>query len=329
MGLSEMFPTQGSLAIFLTYIGLGVSQVMLITNSKGPDGSYQYNPTTVVLLTEACKLVVCFGLYVREFSISAAIAEISQNKKVFLLYFIPAGLYCLYNNLSYVNLTRVGPTTYTLLMQLRVAITGVVFQVLFKQKLSRMQWISIGTLTTGCLIHQANFSNPSEALIPLDLNVALLIFQMCCACGAGVYNEYLLKNRGGDVHVMIQNVFMYTDSIISNGLILGFNGELTTAFSSTNLASIMNWNVIAIILNNAAMGVVTSLFLKHLNSILKTYAAAMDILTIALLSWFLFGIAIRFQTAVAIILIGSALYMYSLKPVQNAALPSTVPPPKT
>jgi len=48
---------------------------------------------------------------------------------VFLLYFIPAGLYCLYNNLAYTNLLTFDPTTYFLLLQLRVVVTGIVFQV--------------------------------------------------------------------------------------------------------------------------------------------------------------------------------------------------------
>ena len=45
---------------------------------------------------------------------------------------MPAGLYCLYNNLQFVNLAAYDPTTYYLLLQFRVVVTGVVFQVYFK-----------------------------------------------------------------------------------------------------------------------------------------------------------------------------------------------------
>ena len=48
---------------------------------------------------------------------------------VLLFYFVPAGLYCLYNNLQFVNLAAYDPTTYYLLLQFRVVVTGVVFQV--------------------------------------------------------------------------------------------------------------------------------------------------------------------------------------------------------
>ena len=49
-----------------------------------------------------------------------------------LLYFVPAGLYCAYNNLGFVNLQHFDPTTYFLLLQFRVVVTGVVFQVMWK-----------------------------------------------------------------------------------------------------------------------------------------------------------------------------------------------------
>lgn len=48
---------------------------------------------------------------------------------VLLYYFVPAALYCLYNNLQFVNLATYDPTTYYLLLQFRVVVTGVVFQV--------------------------------------------------------------------------------------------------------------------------------------------------------------------------------------------------------
>lgn len=48
---------------------------------------------------------------------------------VLVLYMVPALLYCLYNNLAFVNLAAFDPTTYFMLLQLRVVVTGIVFQV--------------------------------------------------------------------------------------------------------------------------------------------------------------------------------------------------------
>ena len=135
---------------------------MLVTASKSADGTYLYNPVTVVLLIEALKLTTSVVLHAYKFELQlpcnlksihrAAMACLTPFPKwpntskalshpwnmtifsvtsiaVFLLYFVPAALYCLYNNLAYVCLRIFDPTSYLLLLQCRIAITGVVFQV--------------------------------------------------------------------------------------------------------------------------------------------------------------------------------------------------------
>jgi len=67
------------------------------------------------------------------------------------------------------------------------------------------------------------------SLVLYTLNCLLQVF---CSCFAGVYNEYLLKGKGSDIHIMVQNVFMYLDSIVCNCLILTYQGELTGAFTA-------------------------------------------------------------------------------------------------
>lgn len=57
------------------------------------------------------------------------IHEIVKYKNVFGLYFVPAFLYCLYNNLAFSNLSAFDPTSYYLLLQFRVVITAILFQV--------------------------------------------------------------------------------------------------------------------------------------------------------------------------------------------------------
>lgn len=54
----------------------------------------------------------------------------------------------------------------------------------------------------------------------------LVLVQVLCSCFAGVYNERLLKSEGHDVHIMVQNTFMYLDSILANILFLCFNQSL-------------------------------------------------------------------------------------------------------
>ena len=50
---------------------------------------------------------------------------------------------------------------------------------------------------------------------------------------AGVYNEHLIKNVAGEeVHIMVQNVFMYLDSILCNlgVMLVKGGGQITILF---------------------------------------------------------------------------------------------------
>ncbi|XP_036347141.1 UDP-galactose transporter senju-like [Rhagoletis pomonella] len=110
---------------------------------------------------------------------------------------------------------------------------------------------------------------------------------------------------------------MYVDSIICNALILLINGQLAGAFTADSLRAIWRFNVIIIIVNNAAIGIVTSFFLKYMNSIVKTFASALELMFTAVLCYFLFAIPIYINTAMAIAVVSFAIYLYSLSPVVN------------
>lgn len=264
--------------------------------------------------------------------------KVIEGRDVLLLYFVPAFLYCLYNNLAFVNLSTFDPTTYYLLLQLRVVITGVLFQVIFKKSLSRKQWFSLCLLTVGCMLKQWNFSISPTATEDVDkqsidgtfrgknisgfdlsFSAILILVQTVCSCLAGVYNEYLLKGKGSDINIYVQNVFMYLDSIVCNLLILMFRGELAAVVTKEHLLEVFRFEVLVIMINNAAIGIITSFFLKYMNSILKTFASALELMFTALLSYLLFSIPIYVNTALAIFVVSYAIYLYSLNPVVNLA----------
>lgn len=146
--------------------------------------------------------------------------------------------------------------------------------------------------------------------------------QIFCSCFAGVYNEYLLKGNGHDVPFMLQNVFMYANSIFCNFVILAYTGHLQTTLKAENIDSILQMKVLMIIVNNAAIGLVTAMFLRSLNSILKTFASALELMFTAILSWIIFGIPVNILTAVAIGIVSYATLFYAQNPVDNTPPPA-------
>jgi solute carrier family 35 (UDP-sugar transporter), member A1/2/3 len=163
--------------------------------------------------------------------------------------------------------------------------------------------------------------------------LVLILVQVFASCFAGVYNEYLIKDtEKNSAHIMIQNVFMYIDSIICNIILLLVSSYTTSSktdsnennlnnldkiFSYESLTQLLQFKVILIILNNAAIGIVTSLFLKSLNSILKAFASALELMFTAVLSWIIFDIPLDFNTFLAILIVSFSTWLYSRNPVHN------------
>ncbi|CAF4052372.1 unnamed protein product [Rotaria sp. Silwood2] len=328
---------------------------LLITGSKTATHSYNYNTIVVVLLTEFVKLIIALTIYRQTHSFSQMRKEIFDNQRVLILYFIPSALYCLYNNLSFINLSSYDPTTYFLLLQFRVVVTGVIFQFLFNKRLTRLQWLSLFLLTSGCIIKQFEHSSLSSSSIKIsntnstisqlnkqtisttpslvNIHLIWILVQVFCSCFAGVYNEYLLKSdRTNQVDTMLQNTFMYIDSIICNLILLiYFDYQQPTLsaidkfFNTLNLIlSGEQYLILLIILNNAAVGIVTSLFLKSMTSILKTFASALELLFTSILAWIIFSIPVSIYTFIAIFIVSTAVYLYSTNPVVNLPKTSTI-----
>uniref|UniRef100_A0A1B6DZF6 Sugar phosphate transporter domain-containing protein n=1 Tax=Clastoptera arizonana TaxID=38151 RepID=A0A1B6DZF6_9HEMI len=335
---SELFPTKWSVFVFIAYMAFFINQGLLVTASQQSNNAYGYNTVVAVLLTELVKLCISIILYAKNNSLSSLINETKAHSSVMWQYFVPACLYCFYNNLAFVNLSVFDPTTYYLLLQMRVVITGVLYQILFKRQLSGKQWLSLVMLTAGCMVKQLPFGDEqseevevttlelevvvkpiSKVMTPrLSWNMVLILIQVICSCLAGVYNEVLLKGYYSmDCNVYIQNIFMYVDSIICNLVVLLWQGDVGVLFDSNAMNSIMHFKVLLVIFNNAAIGITTSFVLRSLNSILKTFASALELVFTALLARLFFEIPIYANTICAIFIVSLAVFIYSQNPVIN------------
>lgn len=163
---------------------------ILVTASQGSKNEYDYNIVSVVLMTEFFKLLTSVGLYCKEYvsiywvshhfktgsyfsnSPRTLVKDIYKDRKVLYLYFVPAFLYCLYNNLSFLNLSTFDPTTYYLLLQLRVVVTAILFQVscFIQAKAFRFEFL-IQLWTPHCLIDSSFKYNYLTVCCPLDIAI--------------------------------------------------------------------------------------------------------------------------------------------------------------
>ena len=173
-------------SIFAAYVFLWVASALLVYASK-QSGAPPYNATSVVVLTELAKLGLALALY-RYYD--GTWLQLGRGTvaawRLLLKYMVPAGLYAVYNNLMYINLTNFDPGTYTLMMQLRILFTGLLYQALFarcaarrasdpraasaahgprrllthaihsrRSTLNRNQWVALVLIAFGCIAKEA------------------------------------------------------------------------------------------------------------------------------------------------------------------------------
>ncbi|GMF11250.1 unnamed protein product [Phytophthora lilii] len=193
---------------------------------------------------------------------------------------------------------------------------------MFGKRLNRNQWVSLGVTTVGCAIKTLGSQDASagEKLGdgPSLAAYALLMVQMLSSTFAGVYNELLLKKQAA-IPVNLQNVFMYADSIVCTlaMLALGLTGQTAQeALTAANFSLLLSPYVMPMVLIMSGIGVVTSLFLKQLDSIRKAIASALELVFLPLLSAVLFGQPITIYTVAAVCFVGFGVYIYSL-PVET------------
>lgn len=325
--------------IFFTYMGLWISYGLL--NQRAKENHVMFNSTSAVLMQALLKLVLATGMFcvVDQGSIASFLTAVRVRPKdeqsltsspsLFVLYLIPAGLYALYDILSYINLQRMDATTYFLLLQFRLVLTAVLHQYMFSKKLLSHQWMALGITTLGCLVKtlgdtQAFSSSPEDTSTSLSLtSYLLLLLQIVASTTAGVYNERLLKGQA-QVSINVQNMIMYLDSIVVLLVVLmtGVTGK-TLSSAVADLPTLLSLEVLPMILIMSCVGVVTSLFLKWLDSVRKALASALELVCLPLFSMLLFHTQVTGHLVLAVALVSSGTYLYS-QPVVRRTTSSTV-----
>lgn len=166
-------------------------------------------------------------------------------------------------------------------------------------------------------LHFNTATDSSKSEKSLDvIGLLLILVQVFASSSAGVYNEYIFKSpETASINLLIQNTCLYFDSILCNAGAIILFGEYFGLDAFLQILS--NPVVLLLVFNNAAIGIVTSFFLSQLNSILKTYASALELMFTAVLCYIFFGIEIGLNTVLAIGIVTGATFLYAMSPVVN------------
>eukprot|EP00656_Telonema_subtile_P023488 TRINITY_DN2494_c0_g1_i2.p1 TRINITY_DN2494_c0_g1~~TRINITY_DN2494_c0_g1_i2.p1 ORF type:complete len:331 (-),score=84.15 TRINITY_DN2494_c0_g1_i2:162-1154(-) len=280
-------------------------QSLLITASKSGSTGYDYDPNSVVLMTEFTKALIAAALLMQARTENPAL-KITVDSNCFK-YAIPALLYAVHNNLVFLGLTYLDAPTYQLLNNIKIIGTGLLYRIFLKKPLRVIQWIGLATLMLGQMV--ATLQTGGATTRPEGFTTGVIVMFVLAAMSgcAGVYNESLLKGSSDSTHW--QNLQLYGFSVFFCSLQYLLRGSSSSGFFEG--FSMMTWTVI---LCSATMGQAVSFVLKYTDNITNRFATAASLLLTTGGSYFLFGTVVETPFYLGVGLIGVAFTLYFVEP---------------
>ncbi|XP_074990889.1 UDP-galactose translocator isoform X4 [Calonectris borealis] len=197
---------------------------------------------------------------------------------------------------------------------LKILTTALFSVLLLGTSLSRLQWLSLALLFAGVALVQAEQVRappggpPPPPGPPQSYAVGLAaVAASCLSSGfAGVYFERLLKTRGGSIWV--RNVQLgAVGTAVGLAAMLAAEGSAVAA-----LGFFYGYNpaVWAVVVNQAAGGLLVAVVVRYADNILKGFATALSILASTLASVHLFGFRPRGPFLAGTAMVLAAVYLY-------------------
>jgi len=193
---------------------------------------------------------------------------------------VPGCLYAAYDAMSFWSLSYISPLTYAVCIHLRIAITGVFYQVVFSRTLSMSQWFSFGLLVSAGLVQslqQIDGDVMSMYKSSSSIGLLLILGQLCISAIASVLSEKVLKmkNISAPTELVIASQNVWSIAFLLFYLVVKEPGTYSWIVWQSIFKD--KW-VIFSILSMATFGIITCYFLRNLSSILREVVAGVAVL---------------------------------------------------
>ena len=295
---------------------------LLTTASLRGKEKYSYNVATVPLLAEALKLSISFVLLRREMHLMASSSSsweststkvvMTTQVKTVMLYPIPSLIFLLHQAVSFPALVLLDPTTFLVLGNLKIVITGVLTRIFLKSTSAGWtykKWIGLILVTVGACTTQVGKSEKTGG--------KWMLFQRFSAFGyflgigdailsalGGVYVEFVFKKNIND-SIHWQNLQMYAFGLLFNSARLTyldfrkFGGWDDDNDDSSGNEAVYAWPMtvfsghsfisMCVVANLAFGGLLVSHIIKNVDAIAKVFATACAMFLTPTLSFILFA----------------------------------------
>ncbi|KAJ8498738.1 hypothetical protein OPV22_009290 [Ensete ventricosum] len=285
------------------------SQAILIVWSKRA-GKYDYSVTTANFSVEALKCTLSLAALVRIWKSHGVTADntLSTSFEEVNVYPIPAILYLIKNLLQYYIFAYVDAPAYQILKNLNIISTGVLYRIILKKKLSKIQWAAFILLCAGCTTAQLNSTSDRVLQTPVQGWVMAIVMALLSGF-AGVYTEAIIKKRPSR-NINVQNFWLYVFGMIFN----------LVAICIQDYDEVMNkgffhgysFITVCMVLNHALSGIAVSMVMKYADNIVKVYSTSVAMLLTAVVSVFLFGFHLSLAFFLGSMVVSVSVYLHSI-----------------
>jgi hypothetical protein len=184
-----------------------------------------------------------------------------------------------------------------------------------------IQWVGVVLLLLGCAVGGglgglvASFFQPSggSARGGIDIvGTTTLLLQGGLSSLGGVYFMWLLHAGKQAYGMWEKNVYLYFWGVVCNVLLCLASTTERNALSFTFAARLISTpSLIGVVAIGSCGGILISLLLKHLDSVMKEMASGLELFAVAALQWAILRVPLRPAILVSIVLTIFALNAYN------------------
>ena len=144
--------TPFTIVLFVYYILIGTSTVVVVKYTENAEGKLVYNTASAIFCVEFIKLLFAYGFDYAGMCGSSPDKLKSTSWGNWLRYAGPAFLYAVQNNLNVYATFYLSPHVFSLFNNSKVICAAVCGKYLLKQKFSSMQWLSLVLLVLALCV---------------------------------------------------------------------------------------------------------------------------------------------------------------------------------
>ncbi len=158
---------------------------------------------------------LCFSLYNlrRELIVKPESTQMTKDWKTVCLFLVPSAIYLAQNNVQFLFLKYVDPSSYQVLGNLKIASTGILFRLFLKRKLTNLKWIALLLLLIGATTSQLDTCGSKVLSAPMQ-GYLFGLLSASLSGFAAVYTEYIMKKNNDSLYW--QNAQLYFFGVCFN-----------------------------------------------------------------------------------------------------------------